>query len=231
VHRDTIRKWKSGSRTPDANALRKLRAVARRQAAATGVADPASTRAREGHLTPPPPPAPSAARAPADESAPEPARPQGLYALPARAGAPAPTPTRPPRQPDAVGIPSGADFPRWLAQLGRGAAAVKPLAEAEAARLRTSVIRSLTAFWAYADEGITYTNRQRAEAQIWRRVDAEETALLADWLIEHGKRSAMVAQMVRGVSRVWDYYAVGLILGPRLVETWRFYAAHGGFSL
>lgn len=222
----TVGNWTSGRSKPDAAYVAKLRRAARKQANQADTAQAAP-------LAPPVPAAPLGAPDTA-----EPSRPRGLYALPspgassAAGGAAAPA-TPPPAQKSrpSMPAPSGADLPAWLKKRQEAMARIKPLTQAEAQKLRVSFIRSLKAFWGYADEGITYSNRQRAEAHIWRKVDDEETEMLADWLIDAALRSAPVAQMVRGVSRIWDYYAVGLILGPRFIETWRFYAAHGGFSL
>ena len=219
----TVGNWTSGRSTPDKTYLRRLRDAARRQASQADNASAAPSISLP----------PASLSLDADAEPAQPPRPRGLYALPSPGAAPQPAaqPTQPQKGRPAIPTPSGADVPAWLKKRGQVLAQIKPLTDAEAARLRASFLRSIQTFWEYADEGITATNKQRAEARIWRKIDDVETELLADWLIDNAKRSAPVAQMIRGVSRIWDMYAVGLILGPRFVETFRFYSQHGGFSL
>ncbi|HLZ25046.1 MAG TPA: hypothetical protein VKQ30_23235 [Ktedonobacterales bacterium] len=166
-----------------------------------------------------------------DEDEPELARdprPRGFYVVggQARSAAGAAPGTHP--EPSR---PSGFELPGFFKRAKELAEDIKPLTAAESKRLRESTVRSFMQFWRLADEGISATNARRAEAHIWRQVDREETELVVDFLLSKALESAPAAQIVRGIANIWDYYAVGLILGPRFYKTFRFYADHGGVSL
>lgn len=121
----------------------------------------------------------------------------------------------------------GWNLPGWNKLVGEA----KPLTKTEADLLRPGLHKALKAYWRYSDEAITHTNRERAEARIWREIDDEDTATLVALLLTTSMRSVAAAQIVRGISGLWRYVEVGVILGPRFYQTVRFYAEHGGLAL
>lgn len=92
------------------------------------------------------------------------------------------------------------------------------------------MIESLRTVWKQTDELITNTNKQKADAFIWQTIDDEDTTFLADCILGAGMRMPIAAYAVRKIAESWNYYRAGVILLPRFVSTWRFYAEHGGFG-
>lgn len=107
---------------------------------------------------------------------------------------------------------------------------VPTLTAQEAGEMRASLIEALRTVWKNADDLITRTNRQKAEAWIWQSIDDEDTAFLADGILAAGMRMPVAAYAVRKISESWGYYRAGVILLPRFVQSVQFYGAHGGFG-
>ena len=107
----------------------------------------------------------------------------------------------------------------------------KPLTQKEANELLPKMKDIIKAFGKYMDQGITQTNRERAEAKIWRTLDAEEIDVIATHLVEMAQGSKLVATAVRRVTNGWRLLQLGLITGPRFWQTVAFYREHGGFAL
>lgn len=105
--------------------------------------------------------------------------------------------------------------------------AAKPLAGAEIATVRADTIAALAWFFGSLDEWIELTNKKHAAPIIWGDMDDEEVSTIVDALMQRAQRSVAAAVAVRGISSAWRYYAVGIILGPRLWHTMRLYMEAG----
>lgn len=107
----------------------------------------------------------------------------------------------------------------------------KPLSEKEAKDLEPRIEGALKFAFRYMDKGITATNRERAEAEIWTDIDDEDIKIIAGHLVEMAKASRIIATAVRRVSNSYRLLQIGLITGPKFWASFRFYGEHGGFSL
>lgn len=105
------------------------------------------------------------------------------------------------------------------------------LSSDEAAALRPNLVEGLTSFWEGADQLITYTNKEHAEAYIWQSIDEEETEFLADGIILIALRNKAAAAAVRGIANSSRLLRTGAILLPRFVQSVQFYSQHGGLVL
>lgn len=108
---------------------------------------------------------------------------------------------------------------------------LKPLSVKEAKDLALPLAKTLQTIGGYVDEVITFTNGEQAEAKIWRKITLDEWQIIADMLIEDAKKSGIIATAIRGTVSAYQRLQAGLIIGPRLWETYQFYADHGGFKL
>ena len=104
------------------------------------------------------------------------------------------------------------------------------LSEKEAKELLPKTQASLRTLFRYADEGITATTRDGARANIWRTIDDEDLQVLAETMIEAGRKSRIIATTVRKMVGMHRMLQIGLITGPRFVMTLQHYKRHGGFS-
>ena len=104
------------------------------------------------------------------------------------------------------------------------------LSEKEAKDLLPKTQASLRTLFRYADEGITATTRDGARASIWRTIDDEDLQVLAEAMIEAGRKSRIIATTVRKMVGMHRMLQIGLITGPRFVMTLQHYKRHGGFS-
>lgn len=104
------------------------------------------------------------------------------------------------------------------------------LSEKEAKELLPKTQASLRTLFRYADEGITATTRDGARASIWRTIDDEDLQVLAEAMIEAGRKSRIIATTVRKMVGMHRMLQIGLITGPRFVMTLQHYKRHGGFS-
>jgi hypothetical protein len=110
----------------------------------------------------------------------------------------------------------------------------KPLSIQEQSKLRPILRDALKEACKYADEGMSLTNRARAECTVWsgeNGLDDEELDALADIMIARGSINAAVAQTVRGMVSVYQEAQVLIIMGPRVLASYRFYKGNGGFTL
>lgn len=103
----------------------------------------------------------------------------------------------------------------------------KPLSASEAHDLKEQLIDLLGQGLEDSDKLISHTNADKAQASIWSTVDDREIEILADAWIEWGKSSAQGAKVVKLIVNQWKKYQVAIILGPRFLETFNFYAEHG----
>ena len=108
---------------------------------------------------------------------------------------------------------------------------LKKLTDKEAKDLAVPLAKTLQTLGGYVDEVITFTNAEQAKAKIWSTITFDEWKIIADMLIEDGKKSGIIATAIRGTVSAYQRLQAGLIIGPRLWETYQFYAEHGGFKL
>lgn len=104
------------------------------------------------------------------------------------------------------------------------------LTDKEAKELLPKTQASLRTLFRYADEGITATTRDGMRASIWRTIDDEDLQILADAMVEAGRKSRIIATTVRKMVGMHRMLQIGLITGPRFVMTLQHYKRHGGFS-
>lgn len=104
------------------------------------------------------------------------------------------------------------------------------LTEKEAKEYRDKMSGVLLTIFRYMDEGISATNREKAKAKIWSDMDDDDVGVLVDVLIDGAKRSRIVATAVRQVTRSYNLLRVGIITGPRFMQTVQHYQKHGGFT-
>lgn len=94
------------------------------------------------------------------------------------------------------------------------------------------MFKALKEVWRYADEALSLSNKAGKKVgtdtpPIWRSIDTEETYIIVDALIRAGMANPYIATAVRGVAQAYHQLEVGIILMPRFVETWKFYAEYG----
>ncbi len=106
-----------------------------------------------------------------------------------------------------------------------------PLDAKEVVALRDNLIEGLKAFWGGLDNVISYTNRKRTEAYIWQTIDDEDTAFLADAILNIARKNKAAAAAVRGIARASNSLRTGAILMPRFMQMVQFYADNGGLVI
>lgn len=107
----------------------------------------------------------------------------------------------------------------------------KPLTQKEAGELLPKVRGMLQFVFKYADTGISVTNKDRAQATIWRAIDDEDMDIIAGHFVDMAKASRIVATAVRRMSNSYRLLQIGVITAPRFMQTAQFYSQHGGFSI
>jgi hypothetical protein len=75
------------------------------------------------------------------------------------------------------------------------------------------------------------SNREKAEAHVWSAIDDEDIEIISEHLVEMGKASKVVATAVRRMTNSYRLLQIGLITLPKFIQTYQFYASHGGFAL
>lgn len=91
--------------------------------------------------------------------------------------------------------------------------------------------KTLQTLGKYVDELISLTNSKKAQAKIWGTITLDEWMIIADMLVEDGKKSGIVATAIRATVTAYLRLQAGLIILPRVWETYQFYADNGGFKL
>lgn len=104
---------------------------------------------------------------------------------------------------------------------------MKPMSKAESTQSQDALIGTLTHIWELMDEWLTLTNRAGQEAFIWRKLDAVETAKIANVLLQSAVNNPVAAFAVRGIIELHKKFEVGLILLPEFLETYQFYMRYG----
>lgn len=97
--------------------------------------------------------------------------------------------------------------------------------------MRGPLIDSLLDTWPQIDRIITNTNANMIEALIWRTIDADDTAKIADSLLGLGQRHVGVASMIRGTTLAHETYGAGSIIFMRTVQSVLHYVRNGGMTL
>lgn len=114
---------------------------------------------------------------------------------------------------------------------GVPAADAHPLSEKETKDLRPKMITIVQTIFHYMDIAIGATNRQHVDAYIWQTIDPGDCEVIADLVLEGGKKSRIVATSVRRLSMSYRMLQVGIITLPRFIQTFQHYQKNGGFAL
>ena len=104
----------------------------------------------------------------------------------------------------------------------------KALTLDEMRSMRDKLRAMLESLWELADKGLTLTALlDGEEAFIWRAIDDDDTAFLADRILAKGRENPYVGAQVRAVIDHWQDARMTMILGPRLLESAGWYQARG----
>lgn len=103
----------------------------------------------------------------------------------------------------------------------------KPLSHKEAEEIRDPLIAAMGDYFHYADELMSGTSANGAEAAIWGSIDDEEIGILIDAWLARAKQDSRAAYFA--VQAVNGHYKlkIGLILAPRFYQTFQFYVDNG----
>lgn len=105
------------------------------------------------------------------------------------------------------------------------------LSDKESKELREDLCGVLKIVFEWMDDAISFTNRDKAKAEIWTAIDYEDMQKLADALIAIGKKNASTAVAIRGMVQSYLYMEAGIITSRRVYETFMFYREHHGFTI
>jgi hypothetical protein len=105
-----------------------------------------------------------------------------------------------------------------------------PIKSSEANKLQDELAGAIVVFSDAIDWMISRTNAEHAECDIWHFDDEEADTLASAWL-SLGARSPQAAMTARLAVELSRRYQVGIILAPRFIETFEFYAQHGGMTV
>ncbi len=107
----------------------------------------------------------------------------------------------------------------------------KTLSDAEAKSIRLGLVEVILWQSEHMDEFIIATTRGHDHSiVIWSNLDREDAMIIADFLIESGKVNPEVAYAVRQMMSLKRRFQVGLILAPRLYQSYMVYLQRG-FSI
>ena len=122
-----------------------------------------------------------------------------------------------------------AQMNKMASDLGLGKLGDKPLTMREGEELLPRIITGVQAGTEGMDWFITRTNKEHAEAFIWA-MDDEDAEIIARFIILVGRKNAVTAMAIRGVTQAVGLLEIGKITLPRFYQTYVFYARHGGFG-
>lgn len=105
------------------------------------------------------------------------------------------------------------------------------LTEKEVKEMQSDFTGFLRILFEWMDDAISFTNKDRAQADIWKAIDEEDTGKIASAVLSLAKRRSSVAVAVRAISNSYVYYEAGLISSQKVMETFLFYREHHGFSI
>lgn len=161
------------------------------------------------------------ARGPGGKFLPKSEKPTGLYTetpMPTRATSPAPKPQKQP----------GNLKTAW----NKALKTAKVLTTGEVDDFRDDLIRGINGAFEAFDKFMSATNKRGETALIWSNIPDPQIEILADYLLERGQKSVVIAQGVRGIVQTWRAYAALLIVGPAAMESFAFYMKNGiGFPV
>lgn len=104
----------------------------------------------------------------------------------------------------------------------------RPLSEAEAAQLHPKLVQYITWQSEHLDQFIIATTKGHDPTiEIWADLDEAEIEILADYLINRGRRDGTTAQAVRYAAEILDRIKVAVIVLPRVYRTVNVYLARG----
>ncbi len=115
---------------------------------------------------------------------------------------------------------------RLASELARGT-----LTASEAKDMRPVLIEMLEHGSDGLDDFLEKSNRNGAECNIWSSMDDGDIAILADTLLQLGRRTTVAAGIVRMTARGYLNAQAALILLPRLWQTATWYPRNGGIRL
>ena len=102
------------------------------------------------------------------------------------------------------------------------------LSETEIKNTRSDLIESILWQSDHADQLIIATTKGHDKSIIiWSDIDRDDASILADFLLERGRRDPYTAEIVRGMLDIQRKVQVGLILIPRAVATLSIYLQRG----
>jgi hypothetical protein len=99
--------------------------------------------------------------------------------------------------------------------------------EREAGQKRQALIAALTSYFEYADEAIFATVKTHPPVMIWRSIDDEQIAKIADVWLARAQHDAATAGQIDWLLEQHARIEVGIILAPRFIQTIDLYAKFG----
>jgi hypothetical protein len=106
----------------------------------------------------------------------------------------------------------------------------KPFSEKEAEAYREQLQGALLDYFELLDKLMTATTRGHLSCTIWQSIDNEECGILVEWRLAKARTDARAATIVVAIVQAHQHLKVGIILGPRFLDTINFYVSNG-FSL
>lgn len=114
---------------------------------------------------------------------------------------------------------------------GKASAVAVVLTDKEAKEMQSDFVGFLRILFEWMDDAISFTNKDHAEAYIWKGIDNEDAGKIATAILSLAKRRSSIAVAVRAISNSYVYYEAGLISSQKVIETFLFYRNHHGFSI
>lgn len=106
----------------------------------------------------------------------------------------------------------------------------RTLTDLEVIKMRPKLIEYIIWQSEHLDDFISATTKGHEEVEIWGNLDQDDAEIIADFLISRARVNVSAAVVVRTASSMMDKIKLGLILGPRVLSTFRTYAERG-FSI
>lgn len=108
----------------------------------------------------------------------------------------------------------------------------QPLKESEAKQLHGDLRAALRDYFEYMDEALVNVQQNRGyvhiQKEVWSNVDDEELEKVTKALLKWAQRSSTAATVVNGLLAGKEYVDLGVILGPRVVQSAFILAPRGG---
>jgi len=123
--------------------------------------------------------------------------------------------------PESIGNKEDTEAPKKTVRTG------KRISDAEGMKLRPKLIATILWTSEHADNFLEATTKGHEEVEIWSSIDETEAEILADFMIERGKQSEVVAGYVRRSIALYDQLKIVVIVAPRLYKTLLLYLKRG----